>query len=371
MRPRSLLGAAAAALCLPISGAAIPAAAHAQGALRVRKSYTSLDSAGRALYVDAMKAMKAAPKKGTDPAATNRYDEFVKVHSESMAHFNPTILTWHRKQLLEFENEIRALDRKFADFTLPYWDWTRDPFPSDAKAAGDNLFMGPNGDAGTNVVTDGPFKKGAWTTLVKGPKSGGFDLERNFTGMADLRRDGPQSVRDVLDLKTYDRVWQRIEGGSALHNDAHVAVGGQLRFIRGGVDDPTFFMLHSFVDLLWAMWEVSPNGSLTAYDGQDEDGRRLNDALMGFGDDELAKSLGFQRTPRNTNKDQLDFFKLGYTYEYKGAQLTQTPEPASVALLASGVLALAGTARWRRGRERELVAPPAVRTSRASRRSPG
>lgn len=48
------------------------------------------------------------------------------------AHNGP-FLPWHRKLLWDFETEVRGLDTKFKDFTLHYWNWTVDFFPSDLE----------------------------------------------------------------------------------------------------------------------------------------------------------------------------------------------------------------------------------------------
>jgi tyrosinase len=92
-------------------------------ALRCRKNQASLTATERSRFVAAVLALKAA---GT-------YDQYVQRHIASMAgggswaHRGPAFLPWHRKFLLDFELDLRAID---PTITLPYWDWTVDAAPS-------------------------------------------------------------------------------------------------------------------------------------------------------------------------------------------------------------------------------------------------
>src|SRR4030095_268764 len=219
---------------------------------RVRQNQKDIGVAGRQLFVDAMKAMKAAPKKGNTAGVDNRYDEFVRFHADSTvpnspgsAHStgvpSPAFLPWHRQLLLDFENEVRSLrptgdPDKFKNFTIPYWDWTVDDFPHHLDiAAADNLFMGSNGDAADGkLVKQGPFRANApvsdrWITLEGGIGNTVRLLQRDFDDIGQLKIDGPKGLQAVLKLTDYNMFNTDVEHMRAgLHADAHVRVGGQL-----------------------------------------------------------------------------------------------------------------------------------------------
>jgi hypothetical protein len=328
---------------------------------RVRRNQKDIGAAGRQLFVDAVKALKTAPRKGTNASATNRYDEFVRLHGNHCAHANGAFLPWHRKMLWEFEEEIRALPGpgsdpdKFKNFTVPYWDWTVDPFPSDLAAAGDNNFMGPDGDATDAFkVKSGPFKAGAWATVEHGP-----DLKRKFTNLADLSAPagGQASLTALLAAATFKAMSETGEAARGMHNAAHVSVGGvdgagavigQLADPTSGADDPIFFLLHSFNDAMWAKWQVDKD-KFTDYE-RFNGGPTADQRLSGFG----AGDLGFAGTANNLVKENLNFYDtstLGYTYEWRGVILI--PEPGS-AFAAVGLLWMLVRATNCRRRERAL-----------------
>jgi tyrosinase len=100
-----------------------------------------------------------------------RYDDYVETHMNAMAtqsdtdpttdpnwlpgwaHQGPAFFPWHRELLLQFENDLQAID---STVTIPYWDWTDNsswPFTPD--------FVGSDGDdtdpQDTFKVNDGPF----------------------------------------------------------------------------------------------------------------------------------------------------------------------------------------------------------------------
>eukprot|EP00940_MAST-03C_sp_MAST-3C-sp2_P001972 g1972.t1 len=87
---------------------------------RIRKDYNELTVDERALYVQ---AINTAKERGF-------YDLFVAMHkyktNDDFAHGTMAFLAWHRKFLLEFENMLRSLDKKFECVTIPFWDWAQE-----------------------------------------------------------------------------------------------------------------------------------------------------------------------------------------------------------------------------------------------------
>ncbi len=308
-----------------------------QAQLRIRKNQKDLTVAERQNYVDAMKDLKAAAKAGTS-AITDRYDEYVQMHATQCIHGDSGFLPWHRKLLWEFETNVRAMAPKYANFTVPYWDWTQDAFPADLAAGGDNGFMGPTGAGAVHTVAAGPFRAGQWTTLKNGPTNGVKDLERNFTNITDLVTSGAPSAANLLAQTTYNSMAPISETGAGLHNAAHVDVGGQLSNTAGGADDPVFFMLHGYVDYLWARWEVG-NGTLSSYVPYNG-GLAAGGQLDGFGD--AGNTIGFSGTKNNLVSDQLNFLdttRLGYTYQLNGREIA-APEPSAIAFIGTGLLSM-------------------------------
>jgi hypothetical protein len=228
---------------------------------------------------------------------------------------------------------VRALGGKFKDFTCPYWDWTKDAFPSGFTAAND--FMGPDGDAGTDYVSAGAFRKGAWKTFLTGPTSGTLDLERRFNNISVLTDKGPGSFLDALSKGNFSDMTAIIEGRRAadpgMHNDAHARVGGQLSDPTSGGDDPVFFLLHSFTDLMWTKWQVD-KGQLGKYDPAGD----VTAQLGGFGGPD---DNGFKGTTGNQIKDVLSPFQCDYTYQYNG-RILGTPEPSPIVAFGIGAAGL-------------------------------
>ena len=43
---------------------------------------------------------------------------------------------------------------------------------------------------------------------------------------------------------------------SNIHVSTHLAIGTMLGFVAGSVNDPMFFLHHSFIDWQWKRWQV-------------------------------------------------------------------------------------------------------------------
>ncbi|MFJ9814585.1 tyrosinase family protein [Streptomyces sp. NPDC101151] len=232
-----------------------------------RKNVSKLTRTERRRFVDALLEVK---RRG-------EYDEFVRTHiayntpdGESglrTAHMAPSFLPWHRKLLLELERALRRVDESV---TVPYWDWTRDRSATSLPWTAD--LLGGNGRNGDRQVMTGPFahRAGHWT------------IKESVTDVKFLTRDLGRA-RDPIALPTHDDLekaladpvydtapWDstvtkgfrnNLEGwgtgrGSPSwrnHNRVHRWVGGVM---LGGasVNDPVFWLHHSFVDLQWTRW---------------------------------------------------------------------------------------------------------------------
>jgi tyrosinase len=101
--------------------------------MRTRKNVKALTETEKKNFVTAVLALKKKPST-LHPGNTgsSRYDDYVEVHRNATntattlnqagwAHGGPAFLPWHREFILQFENDLAAID---ASVTLPYWDWT-------------------------------------------------------------------------------------------------------------------------------------------------------------------------------------------------------------------------------------------------------
>ncbi|KUJ69896.1 tyrosinase, partial [Streptomyces albus subsp. albus] len=208
------------------------------------------------------------------------YDEFVLAHRTRFSidmntgvyvgHFGPSFLPWHRKFLIDFENELRKVD---ASVSIPYWDWTQDNRPTSSLWAED--FLGGNGRTGDRQVTTGAFAYGAGNWSVGRGVTDEHYLTRNFgrpgsnpvslpTG-DDLAR----ALKDpVYDTEPWNSVCtqgfrNRVEGWGirgvrsvGLHNRVHQWVGGPMAG-AASPEDPVFWLHHSFIDLIWDRWRTA------------------------------------------------------------------------------------------------------------------
>ncbi|WP_337059679.1 tyrosinase family protein [Kineococcus sp. G2] len=217
------------------------------------------------------------------------YDDFTRRHMTAMndatpagsarnvAHQGPAFLPWHRASLLELENALLAVDPSLPG--LPYWRWEResrlnggDPRRSRFWTAD---YVGSDGSAGSgNRVLDGPFA--SWVALIHQGSTGAF-VPRSTPGL--IRRLGRDphgtttfpdeaQVTDAVDRYTvYDAApWDatvagfrnRMEGwhgGSRLHNQVHLWVGGDM-LLGTSPNDPVFWLHHCNVDRIWWSWQA-------------------------------------------------------------------------------------------------------------------
>src|SRR5215470_2065608 len=177
-------------------------------AMRVRQNVKHLSNAEKTAFVNAVLALKTRPSV-LHPTNANlsRYDDYPELHMNAMmaspgwAHRRPAFFPWHRVMLLQFENDLVAID---ASVTVPYWDWpdaASNPFTAD--------LLGGDGDsADSDKVKTGPFAKNgpnAWTLKVKDSSGDPDFLQRSFgTDATAMSLPTSADVNTSLNINVYD-----------------------------------------------------------------------------------------------------------------------------------------------------------------------
>jgi tyrosinase len=289
--------------------------------MRVRNNVAHLSPAAKAAFVAAVLALKQKPSVlNPGGAGWRRYDDFAQVHMNAMmampgwAHTRPAFFPWHREMLLQFENELVAID---PSVTLPYWDWTdpaSNPFTAD--------FLGGDGDPAQNdKVTTGPFAfdgPNHWRLVSKDDPGDPNFLARSFgTDPTAMSLPTVADVNAVLSVTPYDSSpWS---GGSAgfrsslefaLHNLVHRYIGGTMG-VMTSPNDPVFWLHHCNIDRLWADWMVLHPGAspYLPVSGAADPGQNLTAAMI-FNDTPPAPwAMG--ATPASV----INHHALGYRYD--------------------------------------------------------
>jgi tyrosinase len=242
--------------------------------VRVRKNANKLKADERNRFLVALAKLNS----GT--ATPTTYQALRNMHVTSAngeEHQGPQFLPWHRSYLLDLERGLQAID---PSVSMHYWR-----FDQPAPNVFSRLFMGqtarsPSGVASL-VVLDPGNPLVAWVTdSVPGIlRSSVFNTTTEAApgvpGFALLNQ------AQTLALGPDYSQFRGMEGTP--HGAAHVSFNGWVSVIPTAPKDPLFFMLHSNVDRLWALWQFinrrSDPDDAAAYSGQNRDGRRVNDTM--------------------------------------------------------------------------------------------
>jgi len=240
--------------------------------VRVRKNANKLKARERDRFLLALAKLNST----LTPSA---YQILRNMHVQAAnpeEHGGPQFLPWHRTYLLDLERQLQAID---PSVSMHYWR-----FDEPAANVFTKLFMGETrqspdtpflvaldpGNPLVGWVTDsvpGILRSATFNTLTQAaPGLPGFELLNQAETLA-LGDAYPQ--------------FRSMEGTP--HGAAHVSFNGWISEIPTAPKDPLFFMLHSNVDRLWALWQWlnlrTDAGDPDVYTGQNRDGRRVNDTM--------------------------------------------------------------------------------------------
>ncbi|MEU9948254.1 tyrosinase family protein [Streptomyces sp. NPDC047939] len=240
-----------------------------------------------------------------DVKSRGDYDQFIKAHvvGADSYHHVPTFLPWHREFVRIFETALRT-PSGHPTLTIPYWDWTGtdDPWA--------DYFMGGNGRAGDDRVMTGPFAvDNGWSCIDPSREIPSY-LRRQFgADIAELPTG--DDVSKCLALTPYDSVpWagvsqsfrKSLEGviEPDIHNRVHRWVGGNME-LTSSPNDPVFWLHHSNIDRLWALWQQRNRNETYLPQSGGPPGQNVNDLMPPWSNVRVSAVL--------------DHRSLGYIYD--------------------------------------------------------
>ncbi|ROV93607.1 hypothetical protein VMCG_08113 [Cytospora schulzeri] len=209
---------------------------------------------------------------------TNRWLDFTATHvNQSLeVHFSGLLLPWHRHFLYLLEHAMKADCGYPQHLGIPYWDYPLYPSLADSPMFdGSHTSLGSNGSATDLCIERGPFSN---TTITFGPfppasfgmvqpdnwtKSNPHCMQRNLNDDS-LQVFNNQSNIDALlaspDITTVLR-WFNSKAllfgftEKGIHGGGHFSIGGTTGDFFASAQDPSFYLHHSMVDRLWALWQ--------------------------------------------------------------------------------------------------------------------
>ncbi len=309
--------------------------------MNVRKNVSALTNPEKTAYVNAILALKAdtispRPDAANAAGALNRYDVYAWIHMlvNNGAHRGAAFTPWHREFLRQFELELKAVSGNPA-MTIPYWDFVEHRNPLAMADTGNPFtanFMGGMGTGADNRVETGQFAEsaGLWvlnvrTGLATTNRRDNTTYLRRRTGQNPAQLPVRADLDAALPRMSYDTA-PFAEGNAVpgpatiaasfrkvleydLHNGPHQWVGGNM-MPSTSPNDPLFFLHHSNIDRIWAIWQQRLNGGIPNY--QPNAGTPLHslNSVMA-----MLESSFFLFPVLNRPTDVLDHKNLGYMYD--------------------------------------------------------
>ena len=212
---------------------------------RVRKEFTTMSVIERRRFIEVLKWAS------TSPRHRNAYETLTTLHSRipsKFLHHMPQIfLPWHRWYLLEFENFLRQIDCRV---TIPYWNWSRvaEHWTRGSVWSPASHGLGGNGVLPDRCVMDGPFRKSEFHLPLS---VGGGCLKREFNLSCNL--PNREDTRNLIQLENFTIFEQTVR--EQFHTKFHNCVGGNMAHHSTASFTPEFWLLHGFIDKLWADWQ--------------------------------------------------------------------------------------------------------------------
>jgi len=232
----------------------------------------------------AMKCLMNAPPSGNFAPATNRYEDFVRIHQDYMpnVHNNAKFSIWHRYFVWTFEQVLRAecgFNRAF-----PWWDETLDA----GNFAKSDLFsqpylgnlLPPKADGSGWCINSGYF---GGITLHIGP--GPNNVPHCLTRAVNEQLTGQCNsgyVAQCGQRGTYAEWDSCFQGGP--HAYGHNGIGAVMSDVSGSPSDPAFWFHHLFVDHSFRIWQGGDAARAATINGNDASGNALTmDTIIHMG----------------------------------------------------------------------------------------
>ncbi|KPI43615.1 uncharacterized protein AB675_6947 [Cyphellophora attinorum] len=266
--------------------------------IRIRKDFNNLCPEERKAFTDAINCIRSQPSnldQAKYPAAINRYFDWATVHVNrtNVAHLSGYFLTWHRMFIHLFEEDLRNICG--FEGTMPYWNWpaTADDLANTPIFNGDAYSMSGDGayipdrpptvlapgfslptGLGGGCVTTGPFAGMNYTMqpipiqgLILGSPlppnafaNNGSCLTRDLNPYVAQRWDNWTAFNDAIaapNQAAFSTALNGVFGGTdlGLHSGAHFIVGNPASNIYVSAQDPIWYPLHTFLDLMYVQWQ--------------------------------------------------------------------------------------------------------------------
>ncbi|KAG7339753.1 tyrosinase central domain containing protein [Nitzschia inconspicua] len=241
------------------------------------------------------------------------YDEFARVHIQNAApsHGTPEFLPWHRWFIYQFESALRRVS---ADpcITLPYWDWESDAGrESRASIMAGNAF-------GSFAGVDTRTRRCRWTTVDGSCLQRDMDPSFRFwsqSRLVALMTQYRQYADDFPNNPNRNNGF-RAAFESGPHAVPHNMIGGNM-IDPTSANDPIFFLHHSNVDRLWAMWQdYRGQSTRTTFSAPEHyEGRRLNSPMPFHGNNNIWNfrlSNGSFPSPQQVMSNSGDALRVRY-----------------------------------------------------------
>lgn len=216
-------------------------------------------------------------------------------------HGMPTFPHWHRLYTLQFEEALR---REGSSVAVPYWDWTGSFDKLPELLTRSNYY-----DPWTDDVVENPFQRGyiesADTYTVRDVQPELFQRQEHTIEYVLLALE----QEDFCDFAVQFEV---------VHNAIHYLLGGHheysLSSLHYAAYDPAFFIHHSNVDRIWAIWQALQDyrglPSKTAYCALNY----MSSPMKPFSFDADINPNAHTRKHAVPN-EVFDYEHLGYTYD--------------------------------------------------------
>ncbi len=241
-----------------IAGTLLPAGLGGGAPLGLRRDINTLAPNDPIIltYAAAVRFLRSLPH-----SDRRSWNNLTAIHMNWCTHQNWYLLPWHREYLLALERIIQALPLtavpRANEFSMPYWDWTRNPrLPAaftrrtlnDGSA---NPLLDRSRRVGTKAVIPAELiGTAAMRSVYSAP---------TFETFASSRPKGQNNTNSS---------WQRVTSTqgfleAAPHNGVHNWIGGNM-LTMASPRDPIFFLHHANIDRIWASWNAHGNLNTSA-----------------------------------------------------------------------------------------------------------